>query len=174
MTPATWDGMGTLVLSVSTSATTSSTPTLSPTAFSHRRSPSDMDSANAGHTITCTSSLSVEDAWRPRRLKGPPLWLASATTRRTHGLRPWEPQKFRLLTCPSRPRIESNLETADEDTENLLLAAFAMGLEQSPLLATTASGEDNMIDVAHKAEERPNKAQDKIRCTSTLFFRQLM
>ena len=29
------DGMGTLVLSVSTSATTSSTPTLSPTAFSH-------------------------------------------------------------------------------------------------------------------------------------------
>ena len=173
MTPATWDGMGTLVLSVSTSATTSSTPTLSPTAFSHRRSPSDMDSANAGHTITCTSSRSAEDEWRPR----PPgllPWLDDAATRRTHGLRPWEPQKFRLLTCPSRPRIESNLETADEDTENLLLAAFAMGLEQSPLLATTASGEDNMIDVAHKAEERPNKAQDKIRCTSTLFFRQLM
>ena len=147
MMPATWDGMGTLVLSVSTSATTSSTPTLSPTTFSHLRSPSDMDSANAGHTITCTSSRSAEDVWRPRRLTGPLLAVEAAGIRQMHGLRPWEPQKFRLLTCPSRPRIASNLETADDNTENLLLAAFAMGLEQSPLLTARVSGEDNMIDV---------------------------
>ena len=49
-----------------------------------------MDSAKAGHTITWISSLSAEDAWRPRL----PVLLWLVATRRTHGLRPWEPQKF--------------------------------------------------------------------------------
>ena len=53
----------------------------------------------------------------------------------------------------------------------MLLAAFAMVLEQNPLLAATVSGEDNMIGVCedrtedHRAEVRPRKAQDKSWCT---------
>ena len=73
---------------------------------------------------------------------GPPPAAAAGAIRQMHGLRPWEPQKFLLLTCPSRPRIASNLETA----------AFAMGLEQSPLLAAKVSGKDNMIDVGRGHE----------------------
>lgn len=56
MTPDTGEGTGTDVLSVSTSQITSSTAMLSPCAFSHLRSPSVIDSANAGHTISCVSS----------------------------------------------------------------------------------------------------------------------
>ena len=48
---------GTDVLSVSTSQTTSSTATASPTAFSKRMSPSEMDSANAGQVTVWFSSL---------------------------------------------------------------------------------------------------------------------
>lgn len=55
--PATGDGTGTDVLSVSTSQTTSSTATASPTAFSKRMSPSEMDSANAGQVTVWFSSL---------------------------------------------------------------------------------------------------------------------
>ena len=56
MTPDTGDGTGTDVLSVSISQITSSTAMLSPLAFSHLRSPSVIDSAKAGHSITCSSS----------------------------------------------------------------------------------------------------------------------
>merc|ERR1719369_660284 len=56
ITPAAGEGTGTLVLSVSISHNTSSSVTESPTAFSNLMSPSDMESAKAGHTITFTSS----------------------------------------------------------------------------------------------------------------------
>merc|ERR1719397_1458551 len=56
MTPEPGEGTGTEVLSVSISQRTSSSETLSPTAFSHLMSPSEMESAKAGHTITFTSS----------------------------------------------------------------------------------------------------------------------
>merc|ERR1711970_35718 len=56
MTPEPGEGTGTEVLSVSISQRTSSSDTLSPTAFSHLMSPSEMESAKAGHTITFTSS----------------------------------------------------------------------------------------------------------------------
>merc|ERR1719233_330230 len=59
ITPAAGDGTGTLVLSVSISHKTSSSVTESPTAFSHLMSPSDMESAKAGQTITFTSSPST-------------------------------------------------------------------------------------------------------------------
>merc|ERR1719318_274029 len=50
------EGTGTLVLSVSISQITSSSVTESPTAFSHLMSPSEMESAKAGHTMIFTSS----------------------------------------------------------------------------------------------------------------------
>merc|ERR1719370_1368386 len=56
ITPEPGEGTGTEVLSVSISQRTSSSETLSPTAFSHLMSPSEMESAKAGHTITFTSS----------------------------------------------------------------------------------------------------------------------
>merc|ERR1719470_578888 len=56
ITPAAGEGTGTLVLSVSISQITSSSVTESPTAFSHLMSPSEMESAKAGHTMTFTSS----------------------------------------------------------------------------------------------------------------------
>merc|ERR1711970_1185446 len=56
ITPDPGEGTGTEVLSVSISQRTSSSDTLSPTAFSHLMSPSEMESAKAGHTITFTSS----------------------------------------------------------------------------------------------------------------------
>merc|ERR1719239_1332193 len=56
ITPEPGGGTGTEVLSVSISQRTSSSDTLSPTAFSHLMSPSEMESAKAGHTITFTSS----------------------------------------------------------------------------------------------------------------------
>merc|ERR1711971_91497 len=56
ITPDPGEGTGTLVLSVSISQMTSSSDTLSPTAFSHLMSPSEMESAKAGHTITLISS----------------------------------------------------------------------------------------------------------------------
>merc|ERR1712123_564888 len=56
ITPAAGEGTGTLVLSVSISQMTSSSDTESPTAFSHLISPSEMESAKAGHTMTFTSS----------------------------------------------------------------------------------------------------------------------
>ncbi len=58
-TPATGDGTGTDVLSVSTSQTTSSCSNASPSCFSHLRSPSEMDSAKAGHSMTFTSPSEV-------------------------------------------------------------------------------------------------------------------
>merc|ERR1712212_129354 len=59
ITPEPGEGTGTEVLSVSISQRTSSSDTLSPTAFSHLISPSEMESAKAGHTITFTSSPST-------------------------------------------------------------------------------------------------------------------
>merc|ERR1719289_176725 len=56
ITPEPGEGTGTEVLSVSISQRTSSSDTLSPTAFSHLMSPSEIESAKAGHTITFTSS----------------------------------------------------------------------------------------------------------------------
>merc|ERR1719382_1123040 len=56
ITPEPGEGTGTEVLSVSISQRTSSSETLSPTAFSHLMSPSEMESAKAGQTITFTSS----------------------------------------------------------------------------------------------------------------------
>merc|ERR1719318_1038979 len=56
ITPAAGEGTGTLVLSVSISQITSSSATESPTAFSHLMSPSEMESAKAGHTMIFTSS----------------------------------------------------------------------------------------------------------------------
>jgi hypothetical protein len=56
ITPDPGEGTGTEVLSVSISQSTSSSETLSPTAFSHLMSPSEMESAKAGHTTTFTSS----------------------------------------------------------------------------------------------------------------------
>merc|ERR1719341_457395 len=56
ITPEPGEGTGTEVLSVSISQRTSSSETLSPTAFSHLMSPSEMESAKAGHTTTFTSS----------------------------------------------------------------------------------------------------------------------
>merc|ERR1719470_340458 len=56
ITPAAGEGTGTLVLSVSISQITSSSVTESPTAFSHLMSPSEMESAKAGHTMIFTSS----------------------------------------------------------------------------------------------------------------------
>merc|ERR1719239_1194650 len=56
ITPEPGGGTGTEVLSVSISQRTSSSDTLSPTAFSHLMSPSEMESAKAGHTTTFTSS----------------------------------------------------------------------------------------------------------------------
>ena len=56
MTPAAGEGTGTLVLSVSISQMVSSSATESPTAFSHLMSPSEMESAKAGHSIILTSS----------------------------------------------------------------------------------------------------------------------
>ena len=64
MTPAHGDGTGTEVLSVSTSQMTSSSATESPTAFSHLKSPSVMDSAKAGHVTTLISSRRIEDVRR--------------------------------------------------------------------------------------------------------------
>merc|ERR1719154_47354 len=64
MTPATDDGTGTLVLSVSTSQTTSSTATESPTCFSHLISPSLMESAKGGHSIIWTPSPSILVVWK--------------------------------------------------------------------------------------------------------------
>merc|ERR1719481_1233547 len=54
-TPATGEGTGTEVLSVSISHTTSSTSTESPTAFSHLMSPSEMESAKGGHSTSFNS-----------------------------------------------------------------------------------------------------------------------
>ena len=65
MTPAAGEGTGTLVLSVSISQRTSSSATLSPTAFSHLTSPSEMESAKAGHTTSFTSSLNTEEVLKP-------------------------------------------------------------------------------------------------------------
>ena len=68
-------------------------------------------------------------------------------------------------------RAVASVETRNSLTRTLLLAAFAMVLEQNPLLAATVSGEDNMIGVCedrtedHRAEVRPRKAQDKSWCT---------
>merc|ERR1719318_261774 len=56
ITPAAGEGTGTLVLSVSISQITSSSVTESPTDFSHLMSPSEMESAKAGHTMIFTSS----------------------------------------------------------------------------------------------------------------------
>ena len=56
ITPDTGDGTGTDVLSVSISQITSSTEILSPLPFSHLKSPSVIDSANAGQVMTCSSS----------------------------------------------------------------------------------------------------------------------
>lgn len=60
MTPEHGDGTGTDVLSVSISQMTSSSLTVSPTAFSQRKSPSVIDSAKAGH-LTTTSSKRQEE-----------------------------------------------------------------------------------------------------------------
>merc|ERR1719370_347839 len=56
ITPDPGEGTGTEVLSVSISQRTSSSETVSPTAFSHLRSPSEIESAKAGQTTTFTSS----------------------------------------------------------------------------------------------------------------------
>lgn len=56
ITPDPGEGTGTEVLSVSISQRTSSSETVSPTAFSHLKSPSEMESAKAGQTTTFTSS----------------------------------------------------------------------------------------------------------------------
>merc|ERR1712089_9856 len=55
ITPLPGLGTGTDVLSVSISQRTSSSDTESPTAFSHRMSPSEIESAKAGQTTTVTS-----------------------------------------------------------------------------------------------------------------------
>merc|ERR1719419_144510 len=57
ITPAAGEGTCTDVLSVSISHTTSSSETVSPTAFSHLTSPSVTDSANAGVLTVTSSSL---------------------------------------------------------------------------------------------------------------------
>merc|ERR1719228_1483804 len=72
ITPAAGEGTGTLVLSVSISQITSSSETESPTAFSHLISPSEMESANAGHTMIFTSSPSTLVVYRVLH-KGPVL-----------------------------------------------------------------------------------------------------
>merc|ERR1719153_1527070 len=72
ITPAAGEGTGTLVLSVSISQITSSSETESPTAFSHLISPSEMESAKAGHTIIFTSSPSTLVVYRVLH-KGPVL-----------------------------------------------------------------------------------------------------
>merc|ERR1719309_829755 len=72
ITPAAGEGTGTLVLSVSISQITSSSATESPTAFSHLISPSEMESAKAGHTIIFTSSRSILVVYRVLH-KGPVL-----------------------------------------------------------------------------------------------------
>ena len=56
ITPEQGEGTGTEVLSVSISQITSSSFTESPAAFSQRKSPSVMDSANAGHFTIVISS----------------------------------------------------------------------------------------------------------------------
>merc|ERR1719153_271195 len=72
ITPAAGEGTGTLVLSVSISQITSSSETESPTAFSHLISPSEMESAKAGHTIIFTSSRSILVVYRVLQ-RGPVL-----------------------------------------------------------------------------------------------------
>merc|ERR1719315_567280 len=72
ITPAAGEGTGTLVLSVSISQITSSSATESPTAFSHLISPSEMESAKAGHTIIFTSSRSILVVYRVLQ-RGPVL-----------------------------------------------------------------------------------------------------
>merc|ERR550519_97791 len=72
ITPAAGEGTGTLVLSVSISQITSSSETESPTAFSHLISPSEMESAKAGHTMIFTSSPSTLVVYRVLH-KGPVL-----------------------------------------------------------------------------------------------------
>merc|ERR1719362_999827 len=66
ITPAAGEGTGTDVLSVSISQMTSSSATESPTAFSHLTSPSEMESAKAGQTISFTSSRITAEVLRPR------------------------------------------------------------------------------------------------------------
>merc|ERR1739838_647344 len=60
ITPATGDITGTEVLSVSTSATGSSSPTESPTSLIHLRSPSVILSANGGTSANFISPLKTE------------------------------------------------------------------------------------------------------------------
>merc|ERR1719228_1143250 len=78
ITPAAGEGTGTLVLSVSISQITSSSETESPTAFSHLISPSEMESAKAGHTIIFTSSRSILVVYRVLQ-RGPVLDLSPNT-----------------------------------------------------------------------------------------------
>lgn len=103
ITPAAGEGTCTDVLSVSISHTTSSSATVSPTAFSHLTSPSVTDSANAGVLTVITSSLWATDVlkyWIWKTLeRGSDFtllfrvieWLAdrAAVARRASPLFPW-------------------------------------------------------------------------------------
>merc|ERR1719362_1853554 len=116
ITPAAGEGTGTDVLSVSISQMTSSSATESPTAFSHLTSPSEMESAKAGQTISFTSSRITAEVLRPRAtveshtsccltltsLARPTLAAASLEVRVTRLDRPLTSPPFLAVTCRRR------------------------------------------------------------------------